>query len=145
MQNRFEDPRTGDIYDWQRNHTTEEAMGRERNITHSGATGGVSMVRQQGEEGPLVLDWQGIIEYRAQLQEMWKWYELSRTQTIWIRDYDGNRYEVIITSFTPKRVRKMSFQGRDRVNTPWHYWEYTIKMEVVTVLWGDLVVAGVEA
>lgn len=144
MQNRFEDPKTGDTYTWQRNHTAEEDMGRTRGVSHAATTSGTGMVRQQGEDGPLVLKWQGIIEYRAQYQEMWKWFELSRSQTIVVQDYDANRYEVIVTSFMPKRVRKMSFHGRDKANTPWHYWEYTIEMEIVKPLWGDLVVAGVD-
>lgn len=143
MQNRFENPANGEIYQWPVNHDEEEEMGRARTISRSATTGNVGMVRQQGEDGPLILKWRGKILHRSQFQAMWRWFEISRTQTIWVADFDGNRYEVQITAFTPKRVRKLSNHGRDKVNTPWHYWEYGIEMEVIKVLWGDLVVAGV--
>lgn len=143
MQNRFENPANGQVYDWQVNHSEEEEFGRSRAITRAATTSGVGMVRQQGEDGPLVLKLRGKILHRAQYQEMWRWFQLSRTQTIWFLDFDANRYEVQITAFTPKRVRKLANHGRDAANTPWHYWEYGMEMEVINVLWGDLVVAGV--
>lgn len=136
--NRFTNPANGAYYDWHVNHDEEDELAKTRSITRAGLTSNVGMVRQQGEDGPLVLRFHGRILDRVQYQQMWGWYALSRTQTIYFTDFDGQAFEVQITSFTPKRVRKDFSPQRDQ-SVPLHFWQYSLEMEVYRVLAGDLV------
>ena len=136
--NTFTNPSNGDAYQWLVNHDEEEDAGKTRSITRTGLTSNVGTVKQQAEDGPLLLRFRGKIVDRSQYQAMWAWFELSRAQTIYFTDFDGQSYEVQITSFTPKRVRKSRAPQRDP-STPLHYWEYGIEMEVYKVLAGDLI------
>lgn len=140
--NRFTNPATGVHYDWTVNHTEEDETGKTRNITRSAPTGGVGLVRQQGDDGPYLLRYTGTILHRAQWQAMWAWFALCRTQTIYFADYDGQQYEVQITSFTGKRVRKLANTGKDP-SIPHHNYTYTIEMEVYRFMAGDLAGSGV--
>jgi hypothetical protein len=138
--NRFRDPATGDTYDWKVNHSEEDEQGKTRNITHSANTGLTGLVRQQGDDGPMVLKYTGVILDRSQYIEFWRWYDLCRTQTIYFYDPEGQGYEVQITVFTPQRVRNLSRPFRDPAN---YHWRYRIEMEVYRFLSGDLRTAGV--
>src|SRR3954454_3299927 len=128
--NRFTNPATMATYDWPVNHSEEEPTGKTRNISRAANTGNVGAVRQQGDDGATVLTYTGTINTRAQLQQFWAWYELSKAQTIYFTDYDGQEYEVQITAFTPKRVRKLTSISRD-AGMPHHYYTYSISMEVL--------------
>lgn len=140
--NRFTNPANGDHYDWSVNHSDEEPTGKARNISRTANTGNVGAVRQQGDDGATVLTFSGKINTRAQLQQFWAWYVLSKTQTIYLTDYDGQEYEVLITAFQPKRVRKLMSVSRDP-GMPYHYYTYTITMEVLRFIAGDMASAGV--
>lgn len=132
----------GTTYDWEQNHTAEEGMGQARNISRAANTGSTGAVKQQGDDGPLIVSLSGTILKRSQLRAFWAWFELCRTQTIYFTDYDGQEYEVQITSFVPKRVRKLSYSGRDSTMAH-HYYEYTMTMEVYVLKAGDMLAAGV--
>lgn len=136
--NTFTDPATGNTYQWLINHDEEEDGGKTRTINRAGLTSNVGTVKQQGEDGPLMLRFRGTILDRSQYQAMWAWFELSRSQTIYFTDFDGQAFEVQITSFTPKRLRKARSPQRDP-STPLHYWQYGIEMEVYRVIAGDLI------
>jgi hypothetical protein len=138
--NTFTDPATGDHYDWQVNHDTEEAVSKARAITRTATTNNVGSVRQQGADGPLVLKFSGTILHRSQLREMWRWYELCRMQTIYFTDFDGQSYEVQISEFSPLRKRTLRNPRDPSLN---HYWTYTITMDVFRPIDGDLADMGV--
>lgn len=139
--NRFVDPASGISYEWQINHTEESDQGKTRNITRTASTAGVGVIRQQGDDGQLVLKFSGSILHRAQFRGMWQWYQLCRTQTIYFYDFDNQGYEVQITSF--QYTRKRTLRNPRDPTTPYHYWTYTMEMEVYNVLGGDLAYAGV--
>lgn len=140
--NRFTNPANGDFYDWILNHTDEEAFGKARNITESAPTGNVGLVKQQGSDGPLVKTLSGTILDRSQYKAMWEWFVLSGSQTIYFTDFDGQQFEVQITSFLPQLKRKLTSASRDP-SMPNSYWSYTIAMEVYGLIAGDLADAGV--
>lgn len=141
VSNRFEDPATGETYDWHVNHAEEEDSGRTRNIDLSGNTSGLGLVRQQGEKPPISLRWRGSILHNAQLVEMWRWFEKCEDRTIRLRDFAGDYYEGTITAFQPQRKRGEN--RNDRANAPLHYWSYTLEFQVLRVLDGALADAGV--
>lgn len=138
--NRFTNPANNASYDWPQNHDSEETTGKVRNITRSAPTGLTGAVKQQGDDGPLVLKLSGVITRRSQFQQMWAWYALCRTQTIYFTDFDGQMYEVQIVGFEPQRVRNMYRAGFD---PPDYHWRYSISMEVHRFLAGDLAAVGV--
>jgi hypothetical protein len=135
VSNRFTDPATGAFYDWRINHDTEDEGGRERQITLSGNTSGLGLVRQQGEQTPLTLKYSGSILHLSQLQAFWHWFQLCQSQTIFFRDFYGDEYEVTITTFSPVRHRG---ENRNDASIPHHYWTYTIEMQVLRVVSGTL-------
>lgn len=142
MRNTFTNPADDSTYEWPVNHESEEATGKARNITRAANTGHTGAVKQQGDDGPATITLAGKIDLRSQLQAFWMWYELCNSQTIYFTDYDGQKYEVQITAFQPKRVRKLSFTGRDP-GMPHHYYEYTMVMEIYRFIEGDMADTGV--
>lgn len=141
--NQFQDPAgVKTLYPWPVNHGEEEDFGRERPIEHSAPTSGVGLIRQQGAETPLAYRIGGVIFHEAQYTEFWEWFELSRTQTIYFHDFAGDSYEVIVTAFKPTRHRTVR-NPRDFANAPYHYWRYTMEMEVVRVIDGPIFDAGI--
>jgi hypothetical protein len=138
--NTFTNPATGTSYEWPINHESEDAMGKVRNITRTSPTGNVGLVKQQGDDGPLLIKLHGTILSRAHYAAFWNWYALSRAQTIHFTDFDGQSYEVQITSFQPVRVRNLYRAGKD---PHMHHWTYDMEMEVYTLLAGDLATQGV--
>lgn len=137
MRNRFTNPANGQVYDWPINHSEEQDAGQDKNIEHSGNTGRVGLVRQQGDRTPYVLSFSGTIFHRAQHQQMEWWSSLTNYQSIYFRDFDGNEAEVIITRY--KAIRHRTIKNPRDPGAPLHYWTYTIDMEVLRFIAGDLV------
>lgn len=133
--NQFVNPRNGATYSWPINHDEEEEFGKSRNIEHTAPTASTGLVKQQGDESPLILRLNGKILEEAQLTAMKGWWSLCATQTIYFYDFAADHYEVIITAFRPKRKRTVR-NPRGGTANPLHYWEYTIEMEVIRVLAG---------
>jgi hypothetical protein len=140
--NQFINPQNGVVYSWLVNHSEEQAAGKARNITRTAPTGATGLVRQQGDDGPYLIQLAGKILDRSQLQMFWLCYATCRTQTLHFLDYDNQRYEVQITDFAPQRVRKENSPQRDPT-TPLHYWTYTMTLEVYAFIAGDMHDAGV--
>lgn len=138
---------------WPINHNEEEESTRSLAIEHTANTAqgvgqpnaaGTGLVRQQGDPQPLTLRYSGSIMRREHFVEMLKWTEACRTRTIHFTDFAGEKYEVLITSFQPRRVRVMKNRG-GQAGTPesLYYWNYSIEMEVVTFIDGVYSEAGV--
>jgi len=129
--NEFIDPKTADKYPWPVNHSEENETGVARSVQHGAKTGG-GLVRQQADDQPLTFKYTGTIFHKDQVTEMIGWYNLCSTQTIYFKDFAGDEYEVLITSFKPIRHRTIR-NPRDFKNAPLWYWTYEIEMEVVNV------------
>lgn len=127
--NTFTDPRTSDEYAWERNHSPDgvDARGFTRQIDHGATVGGLTVVRQQGADQPMTLSYRGVILEQDHHDAMVGWARLGRLQTIYFEDVLGDKFEVLVTSFqsTPYSLSQAA-----------HAWEYTLEMEVITVLAG---------
>lgn len=134
---RFQNPVNGQVWDWPTGHNEEEPTTKSRNITRTANTGNIGAVRQQGDDGALLLKFHGTALHRVQVQGFWAWYAMCRTQTIYFWDYDDQGYEVQITELSVRRKRKLSYTGPDP-SIPFHFYEYDITMEVYAVLAGDM-------
>ena len=132
--NQFRDPATGDTYDWPINHSDENETARSRNIEHTAPTSGRGLVRQQGDDSPLVFTFSGTILHAAQNARFVEWYELGRDQTVIFRDWTGAEYEVLITAYQPRRERVM-WNPRDPDMRD-HIIRWSMTLEVVQVLAG---------
>jgi hypothetical protein len=140
--NTFINPATGETYEWHRNHESEEASGKTRAISGQANTGQTGRVRQQSMAEPFALRLRGRIVHRAQFVAMWRWFELCESQTIYFRDSLGQEYEVQITAFNPRRVRKERSISLDPT-IPLHFWEMDLEMTVYAFRDGDMAEAGV--
>lgn len=129
-------------YTWDINHDTEQPFSKTRNIERTAPVGsatipgGRMLVKQQGDDGPLQIKVSGNILKRSHLRWMWRFYNLSRAQTIYFTDFDGAKYEVQVVEFAPTRKRTLN-NYRDP-SMPNHYITYEITMEVYTVISGDM-------
>lgn len=142
--NRFIDPVTGETWDWPINHSDETGSaskgggqgGLGRNFTVSAPTSLGIRIRQQGANDPLSFSWKGTALTRAQHQEFLRWWNISKAHTIILRDFSGDEYEVMITSYIP--TRKPVVQNRnDPDNAATWVYDYQIDLDVITVLSGD--------
>jgi hypothetical protein len=124
----------GATYDWTVNHDEEESFGKTRNVEATALLKGGGMVLQQADDGPLVITVSGTIFHVAQIQAFDWWMAWTKQQTIHFTDFAGDVYEVIITSFQPKRQRTLR-NPRDP-SAPLWYWKYTLEMHVITVISG---------
>lgn len=131
----FTNPATGATYPFPVNPSEEEEFGKRRNIEHSAPTSGVGLIRQQGDDDPLVLKVKGTIFHRDQVVQMIAWQQLTRTQTIYLTDHAGDQYEILITAFLPQRQRTIR-NPRDYANAPLWFWKYSLEMEVLRVISG---------
>lgn len=135
VRNRFTDPLTGSFYDWQVNHSTENAFGKARQVTESANTANTGLIKQQGDASPLQIKLAGTILHLAQHKEFIRFWELCESQTIIFRDFTGDEYEVMITSYLPLRKRTIR-NPRDFANAPLWYWSYDLEMDVVRIIKG---------
>lgn len=138
----FTNPATGETYQWHRNPEAAEDRGKNRQITGTANTGLTGRVRQQGDDGSVVLKYTVRVVHTAMRQALWRWYQLCATQTIFYTDHDGAQYEVQITALSEKPVRRMRQTSPDP-SMPLVYYEFQIEMEVYRFLSGDLAVTGV--
>ncbi len=132
--NIFKDPKTNTSWNWPVNHGSEDETGVARSVQHGAKTAG-GLVLQQADDQPLVFKYSGVIFHKSQVTEMIRWYKLCEKQTIILKDFAGDEYEVLITSFKPTRERTIR-NPRDFANAPLWFWRYTIDMEVVRVISG---------
>jgi hypothetical protein len=141
LRNYFINPETEEVYAWHVNHKPDGDKGTEkkRAIETTANTGNVGLVRQQSADEPLVLKREGTIITRDQEVEMWKWFELCKTQTIYFLEFNGDAYEVQITKFNPQRKGT----GGPTRSGERFYSEYELEMEVYAILTGVLAEAGI--
>lgn len=137
MRDKFTNPANGEVYEFDIGHSSEEPTSKTRQVSNSANTANTGLIAQQGDVQPLVLKYSGTILKKSQHVEMWRWYQLCESQTIFFTDYDGNEYEVQITDFAPTRQATLR-NPRDPQNAPLHYWTYTIAMQVIRVVSGEL-------
>lgn len=137
MRDKFTNPKNSESYEFDIGHNAEEPTAKTRQITNSANTANTGLIPQQGAVQPLLLKYSGTILKASQHKEMWRWYQLCETQTIYFTDYAGNEYEVMITDFAPRR-QPTARNPRDPKNAPLHYWTYTITMQVIRVRSGEL-------
>jgi hypothetical protein len=133
--NRFTNPADGTFYDWQVNHSDEGGFGKDRQIAYSANTANTGLIEQQGDATPLLIKLTGTIFHKHQIEEFIKFWKLCENQTVYFKDFAGEEYEVLITSFVPVRKRTVK-NPRDFAHAPLWYWTYELELNVVRVISG---------
>jgi hypothetical protein len=129
-------------YPWPVNHEKEEKGGKQRNVTNTAPTGNVGLVKEINSSGPVTMTWKGKIFTKAHMTAMWRWWQLCESQTIFLQDFAGDEYEILIEEFDPVRLG-VSRNLHDQANAPTWIWEYTFSFSILQFIKGPLADAGV--
>lgn len=134
------DPATETAYAWPVNcdYAGDEGSEKKRKIQETANTGNVGLVRQQSGDEGMVLKRSGSILTVPFEVEMWKWFNLCQSQTIYFVEFNGDAYEVQIIMYNPERV---GVSGRAK-NGKNYYVKYKIEMTVFGFLAGVAADAG---
>lgn len=132
--NIFQDP-AGIVpaYSWPVNHNEEQPINKSRQMADGAPTSNIGLIPQQGAATPLIFQWKGSIFDPAQHDAFIQWWELCEEQTIYLTDYRGNQYEILITDFQPQT---MAVTRNPRFPDLTYYWEYTFIFRIIKPLSG---------
>ena len=122
------------LYQFPVNYSEEGEFGRRRNLERTASTNHVGVVRQQGDDGPLIITFNGVIFHADMHQKLINYFAVGRDRTVFFTDFEGWQYEVFLIAYLPTRVRTLR-NPRDP-SIPYHYWKYSMEMEVVNALSG---------
>ena len=128
-------------YNWLVNHLEAEGPFRSNNVEFEGRSDGQGVVPTGGENEPLILTLSGTILHKSQYIEFWKWRGIDHS--FHFLDFEGNRYEVSLLGFEPKKVR-VALNSNDLVNMPGYKIEYTMQLWIMAIIAGELFDAGVD-
>lgn len=141
-------PANGDQYEWavnpEQDAETQAGVGyqqKQRSIERTSNTGNIGATRQQGDDGPFILHWQTNIYSQAHEIALWTWYQLCKTQSIYLIDFNGEKYEGQI--ITTSRMRQGVLSGPQDTSQRGYYPTMVIEYEVWQFLSGPLATAGV--
>jgi hypothetical protein len=131
-------PGEANPYYWHMNHQEEEETGAIIGMERTAPVGGVGLVRQQGEEEPMILRMTGTILDPLQDLAFKSWRSRCMSRTIRYQDFSGDEFEVVITRYQPRRERVMN-NMRATPGTPESLYiiRYTLEMDVIQVLAGS--------
>lgn len=133
--NYFIDPASvAPVYAWYINHSEEEEVQNSRQMADGAPTSDIGLMPQQGAAYPLVFQWKGTIFRQVDKDAMDGWYALCQNQSIYLVDFTGSSYEVIITDWNVQRVPVGN--NKRGGNIPW-LWKYTIIIRILNVISGD--------
>jgi hypothetical protein len=121
-------------YSWPANYSEEGEFGRRRNYERTASTSGVGVVRQQGDDGPVVISVTGTILEKDQHSFFCAFMKIGKLRTLIFTDFEGHQYEVLMTAYLPTRQRAAR-NPRDP-SILLHYYKYQMEMEAVRVLSG---------
>ena len=140
----FTDPRTNTIYRWATNppYDGPQNSQKQRQIQRTSNTGNVGVTKQQGDDGPFIIDWKVTVFYKSHQQAMWHWYELCKTQTIYLTDWEGNSYEGQIIMLEEQWVGAISGPGDTTARVGYAHME--MQFEIWRFISGYMQAAGVQ-
>lgn len=125
------------VYAWETNYDTEDSFGSRRNVQRTATTNGVNVVRQQGDDEPIVIKVQGVILRKNQHQRFIDMFVAGKSRTLHFIDFEGHEYEVLLLAYLPTRQRTSRNPADPTILL--HYYKYTMEMEVTRVISGPWV------
>lgn len=143
MQVRFTDPATGATYDWAINPGYAGVTAptqKQRNITRTSSTSNGAPTRQQGDDGPSLIRWEVEVFTEAHELQLWVWYQLCKTQTIYLRDWAGEECEGQIVVLGRQQVGVV--RGPGDASERGMYAKYVFEFEIYRFISGVQFDAG---
>lgn len=131
--NRFTDPKNGFFYDWPINHETEDPVPNSRQMSDGAPTSNIGLLPQQGVPVPLKPTWHGKIYTQLDKDKMDAWFQLCESQTIYLTDFNGSQWEILIEDF-PVNRKAVGWNKRGQI--PW-IWEYSLTFRILRVISGE--------
>jgi hypothetical protein len=131
-------------YTWQVNpgyQDITQPAGKQRQIDRVALSSNIGAVRQQGDDGDIVLHWEPLIYHASQETALWQFYQLSKKQSIYLVDFNGEKYEGQITTCQRQQIGALA--GPGDINTRLFYCKYVFEFDVWQVLSGPIFDAGV--
>lgn len=142
----FTNPADGQTYQWPINPgfdgVTQPAT-KQRQIDRTSNTGNVGATKQQGDDGSYVLHWEPLIFHAEHERQLFAWFQLCKSQTIYLTDWNGEQYEGQI--ITLARTRQGAGGGPGDTNSRGFYETYVFEFEVWRFISGMLKDSGVYA
>lgn len=115
---KFVNPVDGSTYLWPLNPgldaETQNGYGfqqKVRQIEYTSNTGNIGLTRQQGEDGPFIINWTFNIYTQDFQEQLWAWYELSKKQSIYFYDFNAEAFEGQIIMLARMRTGVLSGPG----------------------------------
>lgn len=122
-------------------YNDEGEFGQRRSMEAFANTSGNGFIVQQGQDEPMTISISGTILKKSQHIQFVNFFKRSKIQSMVFEDFEGNRYEVMITAYLPKRTRAArNDRGRADGNLL-HYYTYTLEMMVLSVISGEWLAA----
>lgn len=125
------DPASGISYAWPVNHKAVEKAERTRELaelvpTGAGWVDGVRPTIQAGDATPYTLRITGRLWDEAQLTVIQDFVRATKGHTVVFQEPSGERYEVLIEAFEPKRVAVVRAPNGGR-----YVWDYALEMTTI--------------
>ena len=140
MKNTFYNPVTLATYEWAINHTEQNGPSRESNTQYEGQSSDLGIIGFQGQDQPLIIELRGKILHKSQYLKFWEYRHI--TNTFKFTDFESNIYEVTMTGLVFEK-RRVAWNFADAMNMPFHTYDYTMTLRVLTIISGDLFGLGV--
>lgn len=142
----FTNPADASSYVWAVNpgfDAETTPAGKQIAIERTSNTGSVGATKQQGDDGPYILHWEFNVYHASHELAMFVWYALSRKQTIYLTDFNGEQYEGQIITCQRQRIGAMT--GPGDTGARGYYLKFVFEFEVWLFLTGVMADAGVRA
>jgi hypothetical protein len=136
--NLFTNPVDASTFAWPINHNEEQPVGKSRQMADGAPTSNIGMIPQQGSATPLVMQWKGTILTKAHHVAMLQWWQICEGHSIYLTDFVGSQYEILITDYQPQR-KAVAQNRNDTTNMPTWIIEYTFTFRVLRVISGPWV------
>lgn len=139
----FTNPANGQTYVWPHNPPPDgiQPAQKQRQIDRASNTGNVGATKQQGDDGPFIIHWEPVVFTAAHEQALWTWWQLCKSQTIYLTDFDGEEFEGQIITLSRQQIGAM--KGPGDVNDRMFYAKYVFEFEVYRFVSGLMAAAGV--
>jgi hypothetical protein len=140
----FTNPANGQTYVWPNNPNPDaitQPAQKQRQIDRTSNTGNVGATKQQGDDGPYIIHWEPLVFTAAHEQALWTWWQLCKSQTIYLTDFNGEEFEGQIITLGRQQIGALG--GPGDTNERLFYVKYVFEFEVYRFVSGLMAAAGV--
>lgn len=115
---------------------------KQRQITRTSNTGNVGATKQQGDDGDYVIHWEPLVWHLAHEEALFAWYQICKTQSIYLTDMGGEQFEGQITTCGRKQIGALKGPG-DMIAARGYYCQFVFEFDCYRFISGPMYSAGV--